>query len=82
MYPGRAWSAEGEVIEGTGYVESTDLSKPGELTLHLDGIPDVFAAPYWIVALGNEHGVSFVLQFIKSHHTCHPVAPRLRGLSG
>lgn len=54
----RAFNADGEVVKVKGYVEATDLSKPGQLTLHLDGVPDIFGAPYWIVALGDEDGVS------------------------
>lgn len=46
------------MVKAKGYVEATDLSKPGRLTLHLDGVPDIFGAPYWIVALGDEDGVT------------------------
>lgn len=60
IYPGRAGSVDGGVIERAGVVTSTDLTRPGELTLHLDGTPDAFAAPYWILALGNMNGVSLV----------------------
>eukprot|EP00752_Nemacystus_decipiens_P007034 g6310.t1 len=52
----RAFNTKGEVIKVKGYAEATDLSKPGQLTLHLDGTPDIFGAPYWIVALGDEDG--------------------------
>lgn len=53
----RAFNKKGEVLKVKGYVEATDLSQPGQLTLHLDGVPDIFGAPYWIVALGDEDGV-------------------------
>lgn len=58
--PSRAFNAEGKVVKVKGYAVAKDLSEPGQLTLHLDCIPDIFAAPYWIVALGDEDGVSFV----------------------
>lgn len=60
MYPCRAGGVDGGLIERAGVATSTDLTRPGELTLHLDGTPDVFAAPYWILALGDTNGVSSV----------------------
>lgn len=65
VYPSlsRAFNADGEVVKVKGYVEATDLSKPGQLTLHLDGVPGIFGAPYWIVALGDEDGVRLLSTF-------------------
>lgn len=53
----RAKSVEGELIEMKGYAYTEDESQPGKLTVHLDGVP--MDAPYWILALGDEDGVSY-----------------------
>lgn len=56
--PRRAQGVDGEVTKIKGTATAKNLMKPGQLTLHLDGTPESFGAPYWIVALGNENGVS------------------------
>ncbi|CAM9253471.1 unnamed protein product [Scytosiphon promiscuus] len=50
----RMGGPDGELAEIEGYAYVQDKTKPGELTVHLDGVEA--EAPYWIVALGNEDG--------------------------
>ena len=40
-----------EVDQINGYAYYTNISEPGKLTIHLDGVP--VDAPYWIVKLGE-----------------------------
>lgn len=49
-------TADGDLIEigGSAFVE--DASEPGKLKVRLDGMP--VDAPYWVLALGGEDGVS------------------------
>jgi lipocalin len=37
-----------------GWAEATNPAQPGELTVHLQGVP--VAAPYWVLNLGPEAG--------------------------
>lgn len=39
----------------TGHAYTKDASKPGQLTVHLDGLP--VDGPYWVLAVGDEQGV-------------------------
>ncbi|CAM9111138.1 unnamed protein product [Hapterophycus canaliculatus] len=50
----RMGGPDGELAEIEGYAYVEDKTKPGELTVHLDGVQA--EAPYWIVALGNADG--------------------------
>lgn len=50
---------DGEVIEMKGYAYSEDASKPGQLKVHLEGVP--VDGPYWVLALGDEDGVSYLI---------------------
>lgn len=51
----RAKTVDGELIAMDGYAYLTDETKPGELMVHLEGVP--VDAPYWVVALGDQKGV-------------------------
>lgn len=54
----RAQGVDGEVTKIKGTATAKNLMKPGQLTVHFEGTPARFGAPYWIVALGDEDGVS------------------------
>jgi len=51
-----------EIEEITGYAYYKNISEPGKLTVHLEGVP--VDAPYWIVKLGevieNEYQYSII----------------------
>ncbi|CBN77358.1 conserved unknown protein [Ectocarpus siliculosus] len=50
----RTNSPDGELVEMTGHAYTKDASKPGQLTVHLDGLP--VDGPYWVLAVGDEQG--------------------------
>ncbi|CAN0309174.1 unnamed protein product, partial [Ectocarpus sp. 12 AP-2014] len=50
----RTKSPDGELVEMTGHAYTKDGSKPGQLTVHLDGLP--VDGPYWVLAVGDEQG--------------------------
>ncbi len=54
----RAQGVDGELTKIKGTAVAKNLMKPGQLTVHFQGTPALFSAPYWIVALGDEDGVS------------------------
>lgn len=61
----RAQSVDGELIQMEGYAYVVDDSEPGKLKVHLDGVP--VDSPYWVLALGDEDGVSRRNQRIVLH---------------
>lgn len=52
---------DGDIVQIEGEVSSADDAEPGQLMVSLDGVP--VAAPYWVVAVGDEDGVSLVVHF-------------------
>ncbi|CAM9726544.1 unnamed protein product, partial [Sphacelaria rigidula] len=52
----RVKGVDGNLVQMKGYAYSMDDTEPGQLMVHLDGVP--VDAPYWVLALGDEDGVS------------------------
>jgi apolipoprotein D and lipocalin family protein len=46
------YSKEDAFEQIAGYAFYKDLSEPGQLSVHLDGVPTI--APYWVVKLGED----------------------------
>lgn len=67
----RTKSPDGELVEMTGHAYTKDASKPGQLTVHLDGVP--VDGPYWVLAVGDEQGVrasSYLFFYVSSPVGC------------